>query len=108
MPTPKDKVLKEFPEGKENYCPRCYFQDEIVILRTECIHSVAPKPKEEKFPEENPELSDELAETCPKCERRSNVVALSKGCPFCKPPQPPVERGTPRPEDHFPYDETKV
>ena len=29
----------EFPEGKENYCPRCYFEDEKTILRSECPHS---------------------------------------------------------------------
>lgn len=30
------EALKEFPEGKESYCPRCYFQDEKVILREDC------------------------------------------------------------------------
>ena len=28
----------EFPEGKENYCPRCYFEYEIVTLRKGCPH----------------------------------------------------------------------
>lgn len=26
----------EFPEGKENYCPQCYFDDEKVVLRKDC------------------------------------------------------------------------
>lgn len=29
---------KEFPQGKENYCPKCYFGDEKVILRNDCKH----------------------------------------------------------------------
>lgn len=36
--------VKEFPQGKEAYCPRCYFENEKVVLRTECPHQV----KEEK------------------------------------------------------------
>lgn len=31
---------KEFPEGKENYCPQCYFDDDNVILRKECPHNL--------------------------------------------------------------------
>jgi len=31
----KEKT-KEFPEGKENYCPQCYFEDEKVVLRADC------------------------------------------------------------------------
>ena len=33
-----DEVTKEFPEGKESYCPRCYFDDDKVILRDLCHH----------------------------------------------------------------------
>lgn len=33
------KPKSEFPEGKENYCPRCYFEDEVVVLRKDCKHS---------------------------------------------------------------------
>ena len=33
---------KEFPEGKENYCPRCYFEDGKVVLRKDCSHSQSP------------------------------------------------------------------
>lgn len=29
----------EFPEGKENYCPLCYFGDNKVILRKDCPHN---------------------------------------------------------------------
>ena len=29
---------KEFPEGKESYCPECYFDNDKVILRKECKH----------------------------------------------------------------------
>ena len=32
------EVNKEFPEGKESYCPRCYFDDDKVILRDLCYH----------------------------------------------------------------------
>lgn len=35
----KEEVTKEFPEGKENYCPRCYFDDDKVILRKDCPHN---------------------------------------------------------------------
>jgi len=31
---------KEFPEGKDNYCPRCYFNDDKVILRKDCPHKL--------------------------------------------------------------------
>lgn len=34
----------EFPLGKENYCPQCYFEDNKAVLKTECKH--APKPEE--------------------------------------------------------------
>ena len=47
-----------------------------------CKNPSDPAPN---FKEENPKLSDEWAETCIKCGRRSNVVALSKECPFCNP-----------------------
>lgn len=30
------EVTSEFPKGKENYCPTCYFDDDKVILRSEC------------------------------------------------------------------------
>lgn len=33
---------KEFPQGKENYCPRCYFEDDKVILKSECKHRPLP------------------------------------------------------------------
>ena len=29
---------KEFPQGKENYCPRCYFENEKVGRRLDCPH----------------------------------------------------------------------
>lgn len=32
------KTPNEFPEGKENYCPICYFEDDKVILRIDCRH----------------------------------------------------------------------
>lgn len=31
-------MANEFPEGKENYCPRCYFEDDLTVLRSECKH----------------------------------------------------------------------
>jgi len=37
MKTPS--ITKEFPKGKENYCPRCYFENEKVILREDCPHN---------------------------------------------------------------------
>lgn len=30
------EVTKEFPEGKENYCPQCYFVDDKIILKKDC------------------------------------------------------------------------
>ena len=36
----KGEVTKEFPQGKENYCPRCYFEDDEVILRINCKHNI--------------------------------------------------------------------
>jgi hypothetical protein len=30
---------KEFPDGKENYCPRCYFEDDLVVLKKDCKHN---------------------------------------------------------------------
>lgn len=32
--------MNEFPQGKENYCPRCYFENDLVVLRTECKHNL--------------------------------------------------------------------
>ena len=33
---------KEFPLGKENYCPRCYFENDKVVLREDCPHTNNP------------------------------------------------------------------
>ena len=38
------EVSKEFPLGKENYCPKCYFGEPPsfvgrIILRKECPHN---------------------------------------------------------------------
>ena len=40
------EITKEFPEGKENYCPKCYFGEPPefkgkVILRKDCPHNRA-------------------------------------------------------------------
>lgn len=37
--TPKDEQ-KEFPQEKENYCPQCYFDDDLKILRKDCKHGI--------------------------------------------------------------------
>jgi hypothetical protein len=34
-----NNIEKEFPQGKESYCPQCYFEDEKVVLRSECKHN---------------------------------------------------------------------
>lgn len=34
---------KEFLLGKERYCPKCYFQDEKVILKEDCPHWQEPR-----------------------------------------------------------------
>lgn len=34
-----DNKTDEFPEGKEAYCPRCYFEDDKTILRKDCPHN---------------------------------------------------------------------
>ena len=39
----KGEITREFPEGKENYCPRCYFEDDKVILKTDCPHNQSSK-----------------------------------------------------------------
>jgi len=39
MNTPPNNENTEFPKGKESYCPRCYFEDEKVVLRIECPHA---------------------------------------------------------------------
>lgn len=31
-----DLTSKEFPKGKELYCPRCYFDDDKEILKVDC------------------------------------------------------------------------
>ena len=38
------EITKEFPEGKENYCPQCYFEDDKVILRKDCPHKIKESP----------------------------------------------------------------
>lgn len=48
----------EFPKGKESYCPRCYFDDEKVILREDCPHN--QPPTEAIASAEVPLLADEL------------------------------------------------
>ena len=30
---------KEFPKGKDIYCPRCYFEDDEKVLRKDCKHN---------------------------------------------------------------------
>lgn len=27
---------EEFPKGKERYCPRCYFENDVVALKEKC------------------------------------------------------------------------
>lgn len=39
MNTQNGEVIQEFPRGKEMYCPRCYFDDDITVLRDDCKHS---------------------------------------------------------------------
>ena len=34
-----EEITEEFPKGKDNYCPACYFEEDKVILRDECIHN---------------------------------------------------------------------
>ena len=38
----KGEITKEFPEGKESYCPQCYFEDDKTILRKDCPHNNSP------------------------------------------------------------------
>lgn len=40
---PKGEITKEFPEGKENYCPHCYFGRGMVVLREYCPNENKPK-----------------------------------------------------------------
>lgn len=34
-----EEVTEEFPKGKENYCPICYFEEDEVVLRVDCKHN---------------------------------------------------------------------
>lgn len=45
-PSLQSEVTPEFPQGKEAYCPRCYFEDEETTLRSDCPHNKKPLPKE--------------------------------------------------------------
>ena len=36
----KEEITKEFPQGKEAYCPRCYFEDSRTVLREICPHNL--------------------------------------------------------------------
>lgn len=31
--------MNEFPQGKDNYCPQCYFEDDRTVLRMDCPHN---------------------------------------------------------------------
>ena len=42
---------QEFPKGKEEYCPRCYFEDEVTILREDCPHRTTKQDKYQKIME---------------------------------------------------------
>ena len=44
-------TLQEFPKGKEEYCPRCYFEDEVTILREDCPHRTTKQDKYHKIME---------------------------------------------------------
>lgn len=50
----------EFPEGKENYCPRCYFEDEKVVLKKDCPHNNPQKNLEIKV-EDTIKLKEHLS-----------------------------------------------
>lgn len=34
-----EEVSPEFPKGKEPYCPRCYFERDVKLLRKDCPHN---------------------------------------------------------------------
>jgi hypothetical protein len=36
----KGEITKEFPLGKERYCPRCYFENDWVVLKEHCPHYI--------------------------------------------------------------------
>lgn len=55
----KGEVTKEFPEGKEKYCPRCYFENDKVILRKDCEHNKC-------------------------CDRYNGDLDITGSCIFCK------------------------
>jgi len=42
-------MANEFPMGKESYCPQCYFEDDITILRENCKHNCQACIAEEKY-----------------------------------------------------------
>lgn len=40
---------QEFPEGKEAYCPKCYFENEKTILKKDCPHSLEKSTIDKKI-----------------------------------------------------------
>ena len=44
-------ITQEFPKGKEEYCPRCYFENDVVILREDCPHRTTKQDKYHKIME---------------------------------------------------------
>ncbi len=62
MNTSNSEITKEFPEGKESYCPRCYFEDDITVLRKGCKHAtVDTTQKLEQFRAEVEVLINKLS-----------------------------------------------
>lgn len=62
----EDREKCEFPEGKESYCPRCYFEDEKTILRKDCPHNKSSHPQDD-FEKEWKEIINPKIFRCNSC-----------------------------------------
>lgn len=56
-----EKKGEEFPEGKEHYCPQCYFENGIVVLRSECEGHEEDEEADTQTPEPQPKSIDRKA-----------------------------------------------
>lgn len=62
------EVSEEFPQGKESYCPQCYFDDDKVILRKDCPHN-SPMTPQDKQP----------GKCCEKCNINTASFSYRRG-----------------------------
>lgn len=65
--TNNQEKCKEFPQGKEAYCPQCYFDLGKTVLRIDCIgHS--KQEKELKYCDQCKQMTNHSLHQCLKCK----------------------------------------